>query len=119
MTLTETLQLMMQQNQQAGQPAELKIGTVTGTNPLEITINTAMAPLQASVLYLTEPVVEKKIIRSTALSGVSCLENGQPVAQQDGYLVLNRALETGDKVLLLRVLHGQKFIVLSRIMEGG
>ena len=37
------------------------LDTVTKTSPLEITIDTAMAPLKSSVLYLTESVVEKKI----------------------------------------------------------
>jgi hypothetical protein len=34
-----------------------------------------------------------------------------------GYIILNRALETGDKVLLLRVMRGQQFIILSRVFE--
>ena len=32
-----------------------------------------------------------------------------------GYLLLNRSLAVGDKVLLLRVQSGQKYIVLSRL----
>lgn len=52
-----------------------------------------------------------------ALSNIVCYENGQALPVENGYIILNRALEAGDKVLLLRVQNGQKFIVLSRIFE--
>ncbi len=53
-----------------------------------------------------------------ALSGVQCIENGQPLPVEDGYIILNRALETGDIVLLLRVEHGARYIILSRMFKG-
>lgn len=53
-----------------------------------------------------------------ALSGVQCIENGQPLPVEDGYIILNRALAAGDKVLLLRVERGARYIVLSRMFEG-
>ena len=166
MDLAETLFYMMQKNQEAMQLTDLVTGTVTGVNPLEITINTAMAPLRAPVLLLTESVVEKKIPilshshttsgfshshtintllhqhdyndtpTTTGLSGsyatqnaltadaytsndkltdIVCTEHGSALPVEDGYIILNRALAVGDKVLLLRVQHGQRFVVLSRI----
>ena len=168
MTLSETLYMMMQQNQQAGQPTDLRVGTVTSTDPLEISINTAMAPLRREVLLLTESVVEKKIpvlthVHNTSgfahthqvstlshshqysggttqnaltgsyttqgslsqdtftsdqrLSEIVCYENGQPLPVEDGYIILNRALAVGDRVLLLRVQNGQGYIILSRVFE--
>ncbi len=48
---------------------------------------------------------------------IICYERGKPLPVRDGYILLNRGLEEGDKVLLLRVRHGQKYIVLSRIFE--
>lgn len=136
MTLSETLYMMMQQNQQAGQPTDLRVGTVTSTDPLEISINTAMAPLRREVLLLTESVVEKKIpvlqhnhIIHDSYSGggssednllesqIVCYENGQPLPVEDGYIILNRALAVGDRVLLLRVQNGQGYIILSRVFE--
>lgn len=133
MSLIGVLQEINQQNSAAGQPTDLVIGTVTSADPLEITINTAMAPLKAKVLYLTEPVVEKKIpvlqhLHSTPVgdtdnrlleSQIICMEHGKELPVEDGYIILNRALETGDKVLLLRVAGGQKFVVLSRLFEIG
>ncbi len=48
---------------------------------------------------------------------IICYEHGQPLPIEDGYIILNRALEVGDKVLLLRVQKGQKFIILSRVFS--
>lgn len=136
MTLKDTLFQMMDDHMNATQPADLRVGTVTAVNPLEITINTAMAPLRAGILLLTASVVEKKIpilqhnhvIHDTYTGGgtsednlmqsdIICYENGQPLPVENGYIILNRALEVGDKVLLMRVQNGQKFIVLSRVFE--
>lgn len=129
MELSDVLHQMMQQSQQAGQPTELRVGTVVSTSPLEISINSAMPNLQAGVLYLTSAVVEKKIPvlshthtvgdsqTGEALQSMVCTENGQALPVENGYMILNRALQSGDKVLLLRVQKGQKFIVLSRVME--
>ena len=127
MELSDILHQMMQQSLRAAQLTDLKIGTVTSAKPLEISINPAMGPLKQSVLYLTAAVVEKKIpvlehthssadgATGPALSGLACYENGAALPVQGGYLLHNRALATGDKVLLLRVQSGQKYIVLSRL----
>lgn len=130
MELIQALQQIMQKNMQAMQLTNLVIGTVTAESPLEITSSTAMAPLRAGVLYLTEPVIEKKIpilqhthttpdgATGSALESVVCQEDGKPLPVEDGYIILNRKLEVGDKVLMLRVQNGQKFIVLSRVFES-
>lgn len=48
---------------------------------------------------------------------IICYEDGKPLPVRDGYIILNRALEAGDKVLLLRVMRGQQFVILSRVFE--
>ena len=53
---------------------------------------------------------------STELTGITCYENGQALPN-DGFITLNRGLEVGDKVLMLRVQHGQKYVVLSRVFQ--
>jgi len=161
---------MMQENLTASQPANLCIGTVTSTEPLEVSISTDMGPLKSQVLYLTSAVIEKKLPilehchttkgfrHAHAVSGLShshsadegdtgpslegeyptsdglvqdafdsdkkllkaeivCYEHGKPLPVKDGFIILNRALEQGDRVLLLRVQNGQKFIILSRVFE--
>ncbi len=140
MELKDVLQGMMQQSIAGSQLTDLVIGTVTAASPLEISIDTNMAPLLASVLYLTASVVEKKIpllqhdhtvaISDTytgggsaacgaALSDIACSENGTVLPVEKGYIILNRPLVPGDEVLLLRVQGGQKYIVLSRIFSIG
>lgn len=150
MELADVLHQMMTESAEAMQPTDLAIGTVTKADPLEITINTAMAPLRKEVLYLTASVIEWKIPTLQHLHQISSLshehsnsagattkgleseyptqtslntgtihgyQNGAQLPIENGYIILNRALITGDKVLLLRVNHGQKFIVLSRLFE--
>lgn len=52
-----------------------------------------------------------------ALADIACTEFGKPLPVEDGYIILNRALAVGDRVLLLQVMHGQKFVILSRVFE--
>lgn len=158
MELLDAILLSSQASQQASQPTDLVMGTVTSVSPLEVSINNMQAPLRSQVLYLTEPVVEKKIpildhihhinslshthseYHGTTGSGLTgsyptltslvsegansdqtqniiCYEHGKPLPIENGFIILNRALEVGDKVILLRVQHGQKFIILSRVFE--
>lgn len=146
------------------QLTDLQIGTVKAPPPeLEIELKPEMAPLKKEVLYLAEPVIEKKLplLRhrhemknlqhshttpagpsdpaflappyyteyallsensSSAVQAEDVLgwENAGalPLSEDKNYILLNRALEKGDKVLLLRVQNGQKFIVLSRVFGG-
>lgn len=139
MELKDILQQMTQESMKSAQLTDLQIGTVTAVDPLEITISASMAPLRAGVLYLTVDVVEKKIpvvqhshtikvtdtftgggsaTCSTELTDIVCYENGTALPVENGYIIFNRALAVGDKVLLLRVQNGQKFVVLSRVMEA-
>lgn len=179
MELIDALHQVIQESQQAAQLCDLVIGTVTSVSPLEISINGMTAPIRQSILYLTEPVVEKKIpilthshdVSNTAhshtvsglghshsvsvtvesqtetltgsgeassslggtygtstalnqslntdseLSDIICYEHGKALPIENGYIILNRKLEVGDKVLMLRVQHGQKFIIISRVFE--
>lgn len=189
MDLVDVLHEIMEGSMDAYGLSDLAVGTVTSTDPLEITIREAMAPLPQEVLWLTAAVVEKKIpvlehehitagfrhshsvsglghshgvsglghthsaeggATGSALDGVHqtgdslngeyrtgdglvpdaytsdkrlkdivCYEDGNPLPVEDGFIILNRGLEKGDKVLLLRVLRGQQFIILSRIFERG
>lgn len=140
MELVEVLQQIIQENQKAMQPTDLVVGTVTKVKPLEITTDNRAAPLRSPVLYLTESVIEKKVTSfahnhdtthnhivtdatiqpagecSTELTDIVCYENGKALPH-DGFVTLNRGLEVGDKVLLLRVQRGQKYMVLSRVFQ--
>lgn len=58
-------------------------------------------------------------ISDEQLTNIVCYEDGKPLPVKDGYIILNRGLEEGDKVLLLRVRREQQSIILSRIFERG
>lgn len=131
MELIEVLQKISQDAAGGMGLTDLTTGTVTREDPLEITTQTSMQVLKSPVLYLTSAVVEKKLsplahshtygegtATQDALEGVFCAENGQTLPADSSGITLNRGLETGDKVLLLRVQRGQKFVVLSRIFGG-
>lgn len=53
------------------------------------------------------------------LEDIVCYEDGKPIPVEDGFIILNRGLAVGDRVLLLRVMRGQQFVILSRIFERG
>lgn len=53
------------------------------------------------------------------LKDIVCYEDGKPLPVENGCIILNRGLAAGDKVLLLRCMRGQQFIILSRIFERG
>lgn len=69
--------------------------------------------------YITETSLVSEGFNA-ALQGqnIVCYENGEELPIKDGYIILNRALEKGDKVVMLRVNAGQRFIVLSRVFEA-
>lgn len=129
MEMIDALHQVVQESYKALSPADMAMGTVVKTSPLEIRVNSAMAPLRAPVLVLTAAVVEKKLpvlahshatedgATGSALDGIACMENGKPLPAGNGYIILNRGLQAGDKVVLLKVQGGQKYIVLSRAYE--
>lgn len=69
--------------------------------------------------YLTEPwsLVSEGFDGAEQKQNIVCWEHGEKLPIEDGFIILNRKLEKGDKVLLLSVAHGQKYIILSRIFE--
>lgn len=130
MELADVINTIVARNLGSAQLTDLRVGTVTNVSPLQIRLSVQMAPLEKSVLLLTSEVVEKKIpvlshshsysegTTGSALNGLACYENGKPLPVQEGYIILNPGLKVGDRVLLLKVQRGQKFIVLSRVMEA-
>ncbi len=115
MELLQAIQMISKLERQADSPTDLVVGTVTKTAPLEIRADISQASLQEEVLYLTESVIEKKLVYTYSTSGIRCVENGKDLPVTENEVILNRGLQVGDKVLLLEVQHGQQFIVLSRI----
>ena len=170
MDLIDVLHQVTENTMSAYGLSDLAVGTVTGADPLEVTIRESMAALPEETLWLTVGVIEKKIPvlahkhttagfrHSHTVSGLShsheasegptgasldgsyqtsealtpdgyisdeqlrdivCYEDGKPLPVEDGFIILNRGLAVGDKVLLLRVMRGQQFVILSRVFERG
>ncbi|MDR0905755.1 MAG: DUF2577 domain-containing protein [Oscillospiraceae bacterium] len=165
MELIDTLMKISEKNLGNAGLTDLTIGTVTSTDPLEITLVGTMLVLPRAVLLLTESVVEKKLtvdphthdinvlghnhttgglghshtapggVTSTDLTSeypsstdldetyttlettveMQVTENGGDLPTETGTVTLNRALAVGDKVIMLRVMGGQQFLVLSRV----
>ena len=97
MTLLDVIQEAIRQNIAAAQLTDMVTGTVVSVDPLEIQTDTTQASLKQEVLVLTESVF-----------GVSAVQS------EDVLDISDSGLSVGDKVILLRVQHGQRFIVLSR-----
>lgn len=131
MELKDVIQQMVDEAVSARMPTELQIGTVIAVDPVEVTLDTQMTPLRQSVLYLSETVIEKKTpilqhnhvypegVTEDALlePDIICDEHGTGLGTKDGYIIFNNALQVGDKVLLMRVQGGQKFVILSRTFD--
>ena len=129
-TLLEVLQEINGQGMNAAQLCDMLTGTVESVSPLSIKTDMYQQQLRKEVLLLTEAVVEKKIsllghshsvttddgtyTTDSQLGSVVVTENGVPLPVS-GEITINKGLAAGDKVLLLSVQKGQKFIVLSRI----
>jgi hypothetical protein len=77
-------------------------GTVTSVSPLEITLSGTMLPIKRAVIKLTQAVSDYQVdITIDGTRQTATIHNG---------------LRVGDKVILLRVLNGQNFIVLSKVV---
>lgn len=85
-------------------PVGITYGIVTKINPLEINIEQRMN-ISADFILLTTNVINKE----TEIS----INDGA----KNKTIIFN-ALKAGDKVLLLRVQGGQKYIVLDRLVEA-
>ena len=131
MELIDSILQVVQGGMAAASLSDLEIGTVKTVDPLSVVTQDVQDPIPAVALILTTAVVEKKIpilthnheIHDTftgggsslgGLAGEVCCEKGEGPPIKDGCIILNRALEAGDKVIMLRVLSGQKHIILSR-----
>lgn len=96
-------------------------GDVITVNPLSIKIDQKLT-IPENAIILTYPVIERKIN----------LQHTHDYIDDNGTVVINKTTETetpdhseyilipglqiGDKVIMLRVDNGQKFIVLSKVV---
>lgn len=84
----------------AGKPVAIMYGTVTQSNPLEVSVDQRFT-LQEVFLVVPEHMTEYKVTVNTELGPQE--------------IVIRRGLEVGDVVILLRVQGGQQYIILGRV----
>lgn len=88
-------------------------GEVVSTNPLSIKIDQKLT-IPAEVIILTSSVKEKKInLSHTHQYSSGTTETELPILNE---VIITEGLKIGDKVTMLRVDRGQKFIVLSKVV---
>lgn len=120
-TIDDTMQELERQSLILTAPViEKKIPVLTHKHYISTLSHTHTCPTGATTPGLTAQYLGEESLVSeganSTLQGedIICYENGEPLPIEDGYIILNRKLETDDKVLMLRVSNGQLFIVLSR-----
>ena len=96
--LLGVMQEIMQENQKAMKPTEVAFGTVATVSPLSILVDGTSQPKPEAGLILTEAVIPKTV----------------QVQGGGGLVVVNKGLAVGDKVVMLRVSRGNRYIVLSK-----
>lgn len=120
---------------------DIMIAKIYSVNPITIQLANTVGPIQSQSVLLTESVIEKKIdivehnhryydsdtegtnqyrISDNALQNVQVYENGKPLGRDktNTKLIMNKGLEVGEKVLVLRAKEGKQFIILSRLYEN-
>lgn len=98
--LIDVIHSINQESMNGQKPTDIAYGTVTSTSPLSIQLQTTMQPIPEKALVLTSSVIEKTV---PVMGG------------QGGTVTINEGLTVGDKVVMLRVSRGQRYIVLSKV----
>ena len=104
MDLIEVVHKIVQENVAAQKPTDLAIGTVTSTSPLTVTMNANLPPIPEEIIVLTEGVKDH-VVPVYDASGTT----------QIGDYMIKSGLQNGDKVLMLRCMKGQVYVILSKL----
>ena len=105
MDLLEVIQRVIQENVEAQKPTDIATGTVTSASPLKISVSVELAPITGDAIVLTEAVKAWDETVTIEYSG----------STPQTAIIHHKGLSQGDKVVMVRVSGGQRFIVLSRI----
>lgn len=116
--LAEVINKMIQDNRDASKPTELVIGTVETASPLSVRVSIDMAALPAQVLLLCDSVQSRsEDVLASATFASALTSAGISINEGDviGTVEVQKALQVGDKVIMLRCLQGQEYIILSKV----
>lgn len=97
---------------EAGNPVQLVQGEVVSTQPLSVKIDQRFT-LPADFLIVPESMtaLEVELRHSHSLPG-----GGTTGEALESPLVIRRGLEAGDRVILLRMQGGQRYLILDRVV---
>jgi len=96
---------------EAGNPVAVMFGIVTKTNPLEVNVDQRFT-LDADFLMVPESLTRLEIdLRHNHTISSDTTDNAltEPI-------VIRRGLEAGDRVVLLRMQGGQKYLILGKVV---
>lgn len=110
-------QISVQANE-ASDPVRIMFGIVTSAKPLKISIGQRIM-VESGRLFLCSNVIEKEteetfnISTEEASGGIS--HSHRIYGKKK--IIINNGLKEGEKVILLQMQGGQKFLVLDRVVE--
>lgn len=99
--LLSVLQQINQNGMKGMKLTDLCFGTVATASPVTITLEGTMQPIPSAAIVLCDAVKARSVT----------------VTDSGGYTAtvpLSTALQPGERVIMLRCAHGQRFVVLSR-----
>lgn len=98
--LLGVVQQVIQESMEGMKLADMATGTVVSESPISVQLDISMPPIPEAGLILTDAVKPRAVSVQGGGGGIVTVSDG---------------LVAGDKVLLLRVSNGQRYIVLSKI----
>ena len=101
--LIDVLNMISQNNQAAQKPADIAFGTVMSISPLSIQVEGSMQAIPASAIVLTSAVTERIVDVDGTTEDMPHLT-----------VKVTEGLEAGDKVVMLRLSKGQRYVVLAK-----
>lgn len=124
-SLIEALKQIGVEAVNAGNPTSIIYGNVISEEPLEIQINEKMI-LDKSFLVLTKNVQDYEVEFDIDFEGEGTIVinggNEEPLNKlmyTKGKAKIRNALKKGDKVVMIQVQGGQKFVVLDKLEKAG
>ena len=113
--LIEVLKEIASHAQQAAKPVEFSFGQVTSVSPLIITVEQKL-PLPGTCFFIPQRLTEHQ--QQVSVDWGTTVDGTHPHSHRTAgqlTMTLHQGLALGDKLLLLAVQQGQKYLVLDRV----
>lgn len=115
MSLTSKIKRAAMDAIEEGKPVAITYGTVISVTPLEINVEQRMN-IKGNMILLTSNVIDKEV--EVEVNDITEEKEGHKHEYKGTKKHIHKkGLKVGEKVLLLRVQGGQKYIVLDRLVS--